>query len=64
MSDRLRTTPDVPFRHVGVGMHMGFGCGQCGKPSQMAGRGLRHVRGLRTWVCAGCKARIDAVRKG
>jgi hypothetical protein len=30
----------------------------------MAGNGLRMVRGLRTRVCAGCKARVDARRKG
>jgi hypothetical protein len=64
MSDHIRSAPDVRFLPVGTGMHIGFMCALCGKHSQMAGNGLRMVRGLRTRVCAGCKARVDARRKG
>jgi hypothetical protein len=58
MSDHIRSAPDVRFLPVGTGMHIGFMCALCGKHSQMAGNGLR------TRVCAGCKARVDARRKG
>jgi len=61
--ETTRQAPDVPFRHRGLGMAMRFRCGSCSNPSDTEGRGLRHIAGLRTYVCKRCKDRIDARRK-
>jgi predicted SprT family Zn-dependent metalloprotease len=60
--DTTRNVPDVPFRPRGLGMAMLFRCGRCCSPSATLGRGMRHVAGLRTYVCKACKDEIDAKR--
>jgi len=53
--DTLRgNPPDVPFRAAGVGHGMTFKCAACLRPSQILGRRLRRVHGVRQWVCGGC----------
>ena len=61
--ETTRTAPDVTFRHTGTGFLMRFRCARCAQTRDCAGRGLRHVNGLRTYVCAACKGKIDARRK-
>ena len=61
--ETTRQAPDVPFRHRGLGMAMRFRCEACAKPSDTTGRGLRHVNGLRTYVCRACKEKIDQRRR-
>lgn len=38
----------------GVGHHTNFLCGRCAQTRETIGRRIRFVRGLRTYVCAGC----------
>lgn len=59
MSDRIRTTPDAPFRPVGMGMVSNFMCDACAKPKAVLGRKLRRLGGMRTWVCGACAARAS-----
>ena len=61
--ETTRSAPDVTFQPRGLGHIMRFRCGLCANPSDTAGRGLRHVAGLRTYVCKACKAKIDAMRR-
>ena len=61
--ETTRTAPDVTFQPRGLGHIMRFRCGRCSHPSDTAGRGLRHVDGLRTYVCKACKVKIDANRR-
>lgn len=53
-SDQSRHVPDVAFRQAGVGLYMTFACARCGKVKPVVGRKMQRVRGLRTFVCAGC----------
>lgn len=58
--DDSRTAADVKWRQMGEGLHQTFACSQCGKHSSMSGRRFQLVRkgamrGIRGWVCAGCK---------
>lgn len=61
--ETTRQAPGESFRHRGLGMAMRFRCGACSKPSDTNGRRLRHVSGLRTYVCKACAAGIDSRRK-
>lgn len=56
MNSETRNQPaDVRFRPAGVGHASKWACGACAKPQwSMLGRKLRRVRGVKTWVCAGC----------
>jgi len=60
--ETTRTAPDVTFKPRGGGLAMRFRCCRCSNPSDAAGRGLRLVAGLRTYVCKACKQEIDARR--
>ena len=58
--DDVRTVPDVKFRQVGEGLSQTFACAQCGNHAALIGRRFQIVRkgamrGMRAWVCAGCK---------
>jgi len=55
-SDTAKRPADVPWKPVGAGLAPQFRCGACDKPSSPAGRKLKHVLGLRTYVCARCAA--------
>lgn len=48
MTDRIRTTTDVPFRHVGPGMAPRFRCDRCQANKSTTGR--KRWRGM-LWVC-------------
>lgn len=51
-------------RGAGPGLTSGWRCAKCCKPQfQQLGRGYRFIAGCKQWVCAGCKAEIDARRK-
>lgn len=50
MSDRIRSTPDVPFKAWGTGHAYTFLCAKCQKSGGTTGR--KRVRGL--WWCAKC----------
>lgn len=54
MSDRIRTSPDVPFKPAGIGCAPTFRRACCHKPKLIAGRKLQRVCGLRTYVCKEC----------
>jgi hypothetical protein len=54
MTDKIRTAPDTKFRPAGAGLFVGFLCARCGQNKSSNGRKLQMVKGLRTWVCAGC----------
>lgn len=56
MSDRIRTTADVPWKPAGTGLSSTFKCCLCLKPRQVAGRRLMRVHGVKQWVCKGCVA--------
>ena len=58
--DDNRRASDVKFRQVGEGLSQTFACAQCGNHAAMLGRRFQLVRkgamrGLKAWVCAGCK---------
>lgn len=54
-SDDNKQAADIKWRNAGIGLASRWACGACGKPQyMMLGRKLRRVRGVRTWVCAGC----------
>lgn len=53
-SDDSKAPADTKFRHAGIGMSTAFLCLRCNVRRQSIGRRLQLVRGLRTWVCAGC----------
>lgn len=62
--ETTRTAPDAPYRPRGAGMTIGFKCGKCfADGCNKLGSGMRHVNGLRTYVCKACKEKIDARRK-
>ncbi len=56
-SNDIRPGSDVRFRPCGTGHASKWTCAACAKPQwQMAGRKLRRVQGVKTWVCKGCAA--------
>lgn len=63
MSDRLRTAPDVPTRHPGVGLLVNFICVACGqRRGQLGSRVVRRL-GVRQRMCSACVA-AAAARQG
>lgn len=54
MSDRIRSTPDVPWKPRGVGHALTFRCDKCGQSHGTDGR--KKVRGLFWW----CKQCVEA----
>lgn len=57
MSDRIRSTPDVPWKPRGVGHALTFRCDKCGQSHGTDGR--KKVRGLFWW----CKQCVEAADK-
>lgn len=53
-SDDSKRQGSRGFVPVGIGCTPMFRCGDCDKTSHSAGRRMRRVRGLRTWVCVHC----------
>ena len=56
MSDRIRTAPDVAWRHTGAGHSSSFRCGMCGEGASQIGRRMLIVAGARLFCCASCVA--------
>lgn len=54
MSDRLRSTPDTPWRPAGTGNAPTFRCGVCDLPSFTGGRRQVVIRGLKVYICRAC----------
>lgn len=54
--NRYSSTKDTTMQRTptGGGHASLFQCMRCGNKRSQQGRRLQHVRGLRTWVCAGC----------
>ena len=50
------------FTEIGTGMTIQRMCAMCHNPRVPLGSGIRMVAGYKCWVCAGCKAKIDAKR--
>lgn len=64
MSDRLRSAPDVPTRHAGVGLLVNFICVHCGqRRGQLGSRVVRRL-GVRQRVCSACVAQSAASAAG
>lgn len=59
-SDNSMRPGSPTFRQMGVGMAATFKCGDCDKSASTIGRRMRKVRGLRTYVCAGCVRKVAA----
>ncbi len=53
---RYSSVRDMTARHraAAAGHSSTFLCAACGSHAGLFGRRLRMVRGLKTWVCAGC----------
>lgn len=50
------------FQYYGTGMSLTRSCAACPRKTSAGGGGIRLVQGVRQWVCAECKTRIDARR--
>lgn len=59
----MSATNPSNFSQLGTGMQIQRMCAMCHKPRLALGSGIRMVAGYRCWVCADCKAKIDAKRE-
>lgn len=56
-----RQQPAAPaWRNAGIGHSSAFRCAGCNTFKGTLGRRMQSVRGLRTWVCAGCVGKAAA----
>jgi hypothetical protein len=62
VSDRIRTAPDVPTRHAGVGLNITFLCACCGRRCGQLGSRVRMRLGVRQRICSACADKAAAAQ--